>query len=112
MKKGLKIANKNMISNILIPIAVVVLCIIFQSGNSNFLTIKNWTNIGRQQASLLIAAVGATPLPKIALARLREGTAGARIANILQPLALLVLLLACTAYLVDGSFNPFLYFRF
>ena len=61
---------------------------------------------------LLIAAVGATPLPKIALARLREGTAGARIANILQPLALLALLLACTAYLVDGSFNPFLYFRF
>lgn len=60
MKKGLKIANKNMISNILIPIAVVVLCIIFQSGNSNFLTIKNWTNIGRQQASLLIAAVGQT----------------------------------------------------
>lgn len=49
-----------MISNILIPIAVVVLCIIFQSGNSNFLTIKNWTNIGRQQASLLIAAVGQT----------------------------------------------------
>lgn len=60
MKKQLKIANKNMISNILIPIAVVVLCIIFQSGNSNFLTIKNWTNIGRQQASLLIAAVGQT----------------------------------------------------
>ena len=26
--------------------------------------------------------------------------------------SLLVLLLVCTAYLVDGSFNPFLYFRF
>ena len=25
---------------------------------------------------------------------------------------LLALLLLCTAYLVDGSFNPFLYFRF
>ena len=25
---------------------------------------------------------------------------------------LLALLLVCTAYLVDGSFNPFLYFRF
>jgi hypothetical protein len=23
-----------------------------------------------------------------------------------------LLLLVCTAYLVDGSFNPFLYFRF
>ena len=27
-------------------------------------------------------------------------------------LALVLLLAACTAYLVDGSFNPFLYFRF
>ena len=26
--------------------------------------------------------------------------------------ALMFLLLVCTAYLVDGSFNPFLYFRF
>ena len=25
---------------------------------------------------------------------------------------MLALLLVCTAYLVDGSFNPFLYFRF
>lgn len=60
MKKGLNLTNKNKISNILIPLAVIILCIIFQSGNSNFLTIKNWTNIGRQQASLLIAAVGQT----------------------------------------------------
>ena len=31
---------------------------------------------------------------------------------VLEPLVLIVLLLICTAYLVDGSFNPFLYFRF
>jgi alginate O-acetyltransferase complex protein AlgI len=30
----------------------------------------------------------------------------------LLPVGALVLLLVCTAYLVDGSFNPFLYFRF
>ena len=27
-------------------------------------------------------------------------------------LAVLILLIVCAAYLVDGSFNPFLYFRF
>lgn len=32
--------------------------------------------------------------------------------TIIQPAVLLALLLVCTAYLVDGSFNPFLYFRF
>jgi alginate O-acetyltransferase complex protein AlgI len=31
---------------------------------------------------------------------------------VLEPVAVLVLLALCTAYLVDGSFNPFLYFRF
>ncbi len=32
--------------------------------------------------------------------------------NALEPIALLCLLIICTAYIVDGSFNPFLYFRF
>ena len=31
---------------------------------------------------------------------------------LLTGLVLLALLLLCTAYLVDGSFSPFLYFRF
>ena len=29
-----------------------------------------------------------------------------------RALAMLASLLLCTAYLVDGSYNPFLYFRF
>ena len=32
--------------------------------------------------------------------------------TVLQLLVMLALLAACTAFLVDGSFNPFLYFRF
>ena len=32
--------------------------------------------------------------------------------TVLEPVSLLLLLLLSTAYLVDGSFNPFLYFRF
>ena len=31
---------------------------------------------------------------------------------VLETLAMIALLLLCTASLVDGSFNPFLYFRF
>ena len=59
-------------------------------------------------ALLGIAAVGATPLPKKAA----QCLAGTAIGAVLRPLMLLGLLLVCTAYLVDGSFNPFLYFRF
>ena len=31
---------------------------------------------------------------------------------VLEPVGLCLLLAVCTAVLVDGSFNPFLYFRF
>ena len=61
---------------------------------------------------LALALVGATPLPKLALARLRRSRACALCLDILEPLALTALLAVCTAYLIDGSFNPFLYFRF
>ncbi len=59
-KETLLTKKKININNALLPVAAILLCIIFQSGNSNFFTIKNWTNIGRQQAALLIAAVGQT----------------------------------------------------
>ena len=57
---------------------------------------------------LLLAMVGATPLPRNAVQRLE----GSRVLPWLEPVALCALLLAVTAFLVGGSFNPFLYFRF
>ena len=56
---------------------------------------------------LALATIGATPLPKRLLRLLPR-----KAAAMLQPIALAFLLLVCTAYLVDGSYNPFLYFRF
>lgn len=61
---------------------------------------------------LVLALLGATPLPKRVIARVRKSRAGSVTVNVLEPLALTALLLLCTAYLIDGSFNPFLYFRF
>ena len=56
----------------------------------------------------LLGFVGATPIVRDAARRLSEKKLGA----IAEPVVLLILLLICTAYLVDGSFSPFLYFRF
>ena len=56
----------------------------------------------------VLGAVGSTPVVKSAARRL----AGTRMGPVLEALAMLGLLLVCTAYLVDGSFSPFLYFRF
>ena len=61
---------------------------------------------------LLIAMIGATPLPKMLLSRLAERKTGAAAINIAEPILLAVLLIISTAYLADGSYNPFLYFRF
>ncbi|MEE0111378.1 MAG: MBOAT family O-acyltransferase [Oscillospiraceae bacterium] len=55
-----------------------------------------------------VACFGATPLPKMA-AKWAENTWFGRV---LEPIFLVGLLLISTAYLVDGSFSPFLYFRF
>ena len=57
---------------------------------------------------LVMAVVGATPLVKNLALRLEKGKAFA----LLEPVVLCALLLAVTAFLVGGSFNPFLYFRF
>ena len=61
---------------------------------------------------LVIALLGATPLPAKAVQRLRDTSAGSAVLSVAEPVALVLLLALCTAYLVDGSFNPFLYFRF
>ena len=69
----------------------------------------------------VFAMVGATPLVKNLTVKLLEkvqtAEAGKRsvsavIMDFAEPLVLAGLLLLVTAYLVDGSFNPFLYFRF
>ena len=56
----------------------------------------------------IISLIGSTPLVRDTATKL-ENT---RVAAILEPLLMILLLLVCTGYLVDGSFNPFLYFRF
>lgn len=61
---------------------------------------------------LLLAVIGATPFPRRLAAAAESGKRTAVVFHIAEPLALMALLAVCTAFLIDGSFNPFLYFRF
>ncbi|MDR2296487.1 MAG: MBOAT family protein [Clostridiales Family XIII bacterium] len=61
---------------------------------------------------LLIAAVFCTPLPARLARALSRGEAGERRMAVLEPLCILLLLALNTAFLVDGSYNPFIYFKF
>jgi alginate O-acetyltransferase complex protein AlgI len=60
----------------------------------------------------VFAFIASTPLAAGFVKRLMAYKIGRQLMNILQPIMIVLLLLIITGYLVDGSFNPFLYFRF
>ncbi len=60
----------------------------------------------------LIAMVGATPLPKYLVTLAMKKPFIRKSVEIILPFVLVLILIVATGYLVDGSFNPFLYFRF
>ena len=56
---------------------------------------------------IFFGIIGATPLPKYIVSKINI-----KVRNSLEVPILALLLIIMTAFLVDGSFNPFLYFRF
>lgn len=65
---------------------------------------------------LCIGLIGATPAPMWIWQYVQKGLQKSRYGgvavSILRSFLAVGLLVLCTAYLIDGSFNPFLYFRF
>ena len=61
---------------------------------------------------ILASMAGSTPLVKNAVVKFAATNYGKKLMPVLRPVVLLLILLVCTAYLIDSSFNPFLYFRF
>ena len=61
---------------------------------------------------LVIAIIGSTPLIKNIIDKLNKNEKIKNIINVFEPILLLVLLIVVTSYLIDNSYNPFLYFRF
>ena len=60
---------------------------------------------------LIISIISATPLLKNIIIKIKN-TKLKILIDVLEPIVYLLLLILCTAYLIDASFNPFLYFRF
>lgn len=61
--------------------------------------------------TFLLGILGATPLFPILSTKLKNGRTE-KVFDLIQPVWLCTIIILVTAYLVDGSFNPFLYFRF
>ena len=68
--------------------------------------------LGSYGMLFVLGFIGATPIVRDAARKLAASPKYGVVIAVLEPVFLLALLLVCTAYLVDGSFSPFLYFRF
>ena len=60
---------------------------------------------------IVLGVIGSTNYVKNLVIKISNGK-GKKIINILEPIYLLILLIIVTMYLIDSSYNPFLYFRF
>ncbi len=112
------------ISNIYVLIIVMISFIIFSSNSTleitnnlgglfgitsdNFASQESIYYFKSYLVILIISIIGATELPK----NIASSNKLKKITNILEPAFLLLILVISTSYIVDGSFNPFLYFRF
>ena len=118
----LKYLEKGRVLNHLYVLCAVIISFVIFNGNSmaeivgdvggmlgfggvSFITAETLYYLKSYALVFVLAILGATPLPKMIVSKLK-------IAQYVEPLILFVLLVMVTAYLVDGSFNPFLYFRF
>ncbi|MBP3701007.1 MAG: MBOAT family protein [Lachnospiraceae bacterium] len=61
---------------------------------------------------LILCAVGSTPLPARLAGKVRQWLQDGTVWQLLWSGAAALMFIVCTAYLVDATYNPFLYFRF
>lgn len=81
----------------------------FGVGTAQFLNQRDLFDLLRNLPLLVILGLASTALPKRIWRKLYDVSPVVRALTLAGCVVLLVL---CTAYLVDSSFNPFLYFRF
>ena len=84
----------------------------FGAGGIPLVSTEFWYYLKSFAVMLVMGVIGATPLVKKTVNKIKENKIGGKIIFVFEPVVLLVLMVVMTAYLVDGSFNPFLYFRF
>ncbi len=125
----LKFLNKSrVISRVYILLAALLSFVVFQiptlgeafsyiggmfgAGGIAFSSAETLYHLKSYAVLLIFAVVGATPVVKMLATKFSESKKLGKVANILEPVMIAVLFMVVTAFLVDSSSNPFLYFRF
>jgi len=96
--------------------AFAVIGRLFGAGTSSLAERESLYYLRSYTVPLAVGLIGSTPLLKNFAGKIMGGaeSPGAKrtLTTILEPVVLLLVLIAATAKMIDGSFNPFIYFRF
>ncbi len=85
----------------------VYISAMFGMGQAGLISSADKFYFGSYAVTILIAAVASTPYGSALYARLPR-----KLAAVATPALIVLVLIVATAYLVDSTYNPFLYFRF
>lgn len=94
-----------------LSIALTRISGLFGAGTLPLVSVAAWYQLKNYGLILLAAGIGSTPWPAVTYRALLQSRAERWLKASEAPL-LLGLVISITAFLVDGTFNPFLYFRF
>ena len=86
--------------------------VMFGRNGSSFVDQQTLYELVNNIGLLVILLIASTPLTKRLGEKFKATSFGTKVEPILVPIITLVILVVSTAYLVDSSYNPFLYFRF
>lgn len=92
--------------------AFVYIGSMFGAGNIPLINAEMLYYLKSYAVVLGFALVGSTPVIKNTVLKLESSKKFGKAVKVLEPALIVGLMVVMTAYLVDGSFNPFLYFRF
>jgi alginate O-acetyltransferase complex protein AlgI len=94
-----------------IPAIIESLSNMFLLNNIPFTSLETTYYLRSNIVLIIVSLIGATPLIKTIITKIKT-TKLKIVIDILEPITYIVLLTIVTAFLIDASFNPFLYFRF
>ena len=83
-----------------------------QNADVNMLHTEQLHILKNRGILILIAILGSTPVPLNIVRKTNNMLQSEILKQAFRIAYVFVILILCTAYLIDGSFNPFLYFRF
>ncbi len=85
---------------------------LFGLGGIPFASAETFHYLASYALLFVFAIIGATPLVKNLIVKIKTTSTGEKVINVLEPIVLLAIFVIITASLVDGAFSPFLYFQF